>query len=108
MPAQNARQFVRLKSCQSVTKLSLYSHDKAHEKSVEFPPRLSIPSYVKDPAILSEVVKSPSSDENSDVESDRDGEKVSGKDELMVPEMGDEPEQDGEGERDRPEKDGVW
>lgn len=78
-------------------------HDKAYEIRVKLPPRLSVPPYVKDPAILSKVVESPSSNEGNDVEDDRNGKKVSRKDELVMPEMSDEPEQDGEREWDRPQ-----
>ena len=68
----------------------------AHEVSVKFPPCLGFRSDVKDPARPPEVIKTPPPDGDDNVKDDRDEEEICWENELMMEEMGDNSEQDGE------------
>lgn len=74
---------------------------------VELPPRLCLPANIKDPARMTQMIEIPSADSDENVKDTRDKEKVGGKDELMVEEMRNDAEQDGERERDEPKCNGV-
>jgi hypothetical protein len=70
-------------------------------------PRLRNPSNIKDPTGMSQARDTPPADKYHNIKYTRDNEKVAGKDELVMESMGDDPEGDCEGQRDRPECDGV-
>ena len=89
-------------SCQSPDVRS--KHDVAHKIGIEFPPCLRVLADIKDPAGRSEMIKVPLSDRDDNVKDDGYDEKVGREDELMMPEMGDHSEKDGEEERDCPEE----
>lgn len=61
---------------------------------IELPPWFRFCPNIKDPASLSEMLEIPSADSDDNIKDTGDEEKVGGKDELMVEEVGDDAEQD--------------
>lgn len=73
-----------------------------HEEGVELPPSLFICPYIENPTHLPQVLQLPSSNGYDNVEDNWDDEEVGWENELVMPEMGNDSEEDSQSEGDGP------
>lgn len=105
--AQNAFQFVRLKSFSPDQPFPQGWRTITHKVGIKLPPGLGVLPHIEYPAVLPQIRHIQSVDCHDDVEDDGDDEEVSGENQLVMVEVCEDTKDDGEKEWDCPEKNSM-